>query len=182
MCHSLVAASIRYSHTHHIDLHWLCLISGSSWSWNGIKCHHAATHEPKSSESSWLRALFSWKMWQEEEEEGSETPEIANTFQQLAWGNDKRGTREPREDRSEICNRSGWWWGGGSDTGSQQNLKADERGWDRWDKVWEGRGEKRWRDARLFLEVIKAEKDWGRFAWQDLWEQDGGSRQKKHIV
>lgn len=113
MCHALVAASIRYSHTHHIDLHWLCLISGSSWSWNGIKYHHAATHEPKSSESSWLRALFSWKMWQEEEEEGSETPKIANTFQQLAWGNDKRGTREPREDRSEICNRSGWWWWGG---------------------------------------------------------------------
>lgn len=36
--------------------------------------------------------------------------------------------------------------------------------------------EERWSDARLFLEVIKTEKDWGRFARYDPWEQHKGER------
>lgn len=67
------------------------------------------------------------EMRQEEEKEGSKTPKIADRFQQLPGGNDKRGTREAREDTSEICNRSRRG-GRFRYRGSRQNLKEDERG------------------------------------------------------
>lgn len=166
MCHSLVAGAFGDPHQSTLALP----DPGSSWSWNGIKCQ------------AWTRVLkaHNFELFCHEnvtnKEKGSRTPKKANTLQQLAGGKEKRSKRGHKWNMQQIEE------GGSSDTGRVSKMWRQIRG-NQTDEIKCGKeGESRDGGMRLFLEVIKAEKDWGRFAWQDLWERDGGSRWKKKNI